>query len=78
VLAEKDIQARRSAWLKHRKRFHDHLLRPFLARAASNLPPEVEGAPFLRWIPHNDLGRFYHGEWGFRWRKEDLEGAWIG
>jgi len=78
VLAEKDIQARRSAWLKHRKRFHDHLLRPFLARAASNPPPEVEGAPFLRRIPHNDLGRFYHEEWGFRWRKEDLEGAWIG
>lgn len=77
VLKQKDINARRNAWLKHRKRFHDHLLRPFLARALRNLPPEAEGAPSLRWIPHNDLDRFYHEEWGFRWDEEGLEGAWI-
>lgn len=72
-----DINSRRRAWLKHRKRFHDHLLRPFLARVLRNLPPEVEGAPYLRWIPYDDLDRFYHEEWGFRWDEEDLERAWI-
>jgi len=77
VLKQKDINARRNAWLQHRKRFHDHLLRPFLARALRNLPPEAEGAASLRWIPHDDLGRFYHEEWGFRWEEEELEEAWI-
>ena len=77
VLKEKDLNARRSAWLKHRKRFHDHLLRPFRARAIRNLPSEVEGATSLHWIPHHDLDSFYHEEWGFRWDDEELESAWI-
>ena len=77
VLEVRDLQQRRRAYLRHRRRLHDLTVRPLLQRALQNLPPAVDRPEGLRWVPHGQLGRFYDFETGFRWEIEELEGAWI-
>jgi CRISPR-associated endonuclease/helicase Cas3 len=77
VLEERDLRKRREAYLRHRRRLHDHLVRPLLQRAAQNLPPALAGSESLRWVPHDQLHDFYDEETGFLWRPEELADAWM-
>lgn len=77
VLEARDLRKRRRSYLRYRRRLHDLTVRPLLQRALNNLPPAVSDAEGLRWVPHNQLERFYDPETGFRWMPEELENAWI-
>jgi CRISPR-associated endonuclease/helicase Cas3 len=77
VLETRDLQKRRMAYLRYRKELHDFTVRPLLQRALQNLPPAVSGREGLRWVPHDQLARFYDFETGFRWGHHELEHAWI-
>jgi len=77
VLDEKDVTKRRSAYLMHRKRLHDSMIRPLLQRAVQNLPPAVADPEGLRWIPHTQFKDYYDFETGFRWRDSEMVNAWV-
>jgi len=77
VLEEKDFQRRRVAYLRHRQRLHDSMIRPRLQRAIQNLPPALAEPEGLRWIPHRQLQDYYNPETGFRWQPQELCEAWI-
>ncbi len=76
VLVEKDVTRRRVAYLQHRKRLHDCMIRPLLQRAAQNLPPAIVERDSLRWIPYEQLNDYYDLETGFKWLPG--EKAWAG
>ena len=77
VLDERDFQRRRAAYLRHRKRLHDYIIRPLLQRAVQNLPPAVADPDGLRWIPRGQLQDYYDPETGFRWQESELTTAWV-
>lgn len=77
VLEIRDPQARRSAYLRYRKRLNDFTVRPLLHRALQNLPPVLSDRWGLRWVPYEQLASFYDLETGFVWEPEELGKAWI-
>jgi CRISPR-associated endonuclease/helicase Cas3 len=78
VLEEKDLNRRGAAYLAHRRRLHGGVVRPLLQRAEQNLPPQATSSSSLRWVPFNQLNRFYDLETGFLWQGAELNrAAWI-
>lgn len=76
VLVEKDATRRRVAYLQHRKRLHEHMIRPLMQRAAQNLPPAIVERDGLRWIPCEQLNDYYNLETGFRWLPGESAQVW--
>ena len=77
VFEEKDIRKRQEAYLTHRQWFYNRMLKILEARLIQNLPPEWRETGF-RWIPFDQLEKYYDLHTGFRWREEDLkQEVWI-
>jgi CRISPR-associated endonuclease/helicase Cas3 len=71
VLREQDATRRKVAYLRHRKRLHESMIRPLLQRTAQNLPPAIGERENLRWIPYRQLTDYYDVETGFKWRPQE-------
>jgi CRISPR-associated endonuclease/helicase Cas3 len=71
VLREQDTTRRKVAYLRHRKRLHESMIRPLLQRTAQNLPPAIGERENLRWIPYRQLTDYYDVETGFKWRPQE-------
>lgn len=76
VLVEKDAVQRRVAYLQHRRRLHDSMIRPLMQRAAQNLPPAIAERNSLHWIPYEQLNDYYDLETGFRWQPGERARIW--